>query len=155
MRFIDMKKLTALYRPLQTGRILSLLSWSWVILIGICTSTPCTAQVKVEESPAITELMAQWKSHNLQHQEVQGWRIQILATTDKRQMESVRRKFEQLYPEYPIHTLHNDPYFQLKTGAFLNTQKAQAFLYRMQKEYPLAVVVTDLVKMDELLKYDQ
>jgi len=107
------------------------------------------------ESTEITSLMDRWKSYNLEHQELTGYRIQILATVDRRQMENVRHKYENLYPEYPIHTTHNDPYYQLKTGAFLTMQKAQAFLKMLQKEYPAAIPVTDEIKVDELLLYDQ
>jgi len=107
------------------------------------------------ESPEIASMMDRWKTYNLEHQELTGYRIQILATVDRRQMENVRHKYENLYPEYPIHTTHNDPYYQLKTGAFLTMQKAQAFLKMLQKEYPAAIPVTDEIKVDELLLYDQ
>lgn len=120
---------------------------------GVVWTAPLHGQLI--ESPEITTMMEQWKAYNLEHQEVSGYRIQILATVDRRQMESVRHKFENLYPEYPIHTTHNDPYFQLKTGAFLTMQKAQAFLKMLQKDYPAAIPVTDELKVDELLLYDQ
>jgi len=125
----------------------------FLIGVGVVLSAPLQGQLI--ESPEITAMMEQWKTYNLEHQEVSGYRIQILATVDRRQMETVRHKFENLYPEYPIHTTHNDPYFQLKTGAFLTMQKAQAFLKLMQKEYPAAIPVTDELKVDELLLYDQ
>lgn len=107
------------------------------------------------EDPHIAGLMDRWKTYNLDHQEVTGWRIQILATVDRRQMESVRRGFENRYPEYPIHFVHNEPYLHLKVGAFMTMQKAQAFLKKMQHDYPQAIPVTDLLKMDELILYDQ
>ena len=107
------------------------------------------------ESPEITSMVERWKTYNLDHQELTGYRIQILATVDRRQMETVRHKFENNYPDFPIHTTHNDPYFQLQTGAFLTMQKAQAFLKMLQKEYPAAIPVTDEIKVDELLLYDQ
>ena len=125
------------------------------LLLGVLMLKFSTMHAQIIESPEITSLMQRWKAYNLEHQELSGYRIQILATVDRRQMESVRHKFENLYPEYPIHTTHNDPYFQLKTGAFLTMQKAQAFLKMMQKEYPAAIPVTDEIEMDELLLYDQ
>jgi hypothetical protein len=70
-------------------------------------------------------------------------------------METIRRKFERLFPEYPVHFVHNEPYFHLKVGAFLSIQKAQAFLKKMQHEYPQAIPVTDDLKKEELLLYDQ
>ena len=125
------------------------------LLLGVLMLKFSTIHAQIIESPEITSLMQRWKTYNLEHQELSGYRIQILATVDRRQMESVRHKFENLYPEYPIHTTHNDPYFQLKTGAFLTMQKAQAFLKMMQKEYPAAIPVTDEIEQDELLLYDQ
>jgi hypothetical protein len=70
-------------------------------------------------------------------------------------MESVRRGFENKYPEYPIHFVHNEPYLHLKVGAFMTMQKAQAFMKKMQHDYPQAIPVTDVLKVEELLLYDQ
>ena len=125
------------------------------LVLGVLQLKVSPVHAQIIESPEITSLMQRWKAYNLEHQEITGYRIQILATVDRRQMETVRHKFENLYPEYPIHTTHNDPYFQLKTGAFMTMQKAQAFLKMMQKEYPAAIPVTDEIEMDELLLYDQ
>ena len=140
---------------MKTGIIYKLKHSFPFLVLGLLLLTTSVMNAQIVESPEITSLMQRWKAYNLEHQEISGYRIQILATVDRRQMESVRHKFENLYPEYPIHTTHNDPYFQLKTGAFLTMQKAQAFLKMMQKEYPAAIPVTDEIEMDELLLYDQ
>jgi hypothetical protein len=107
------------------------------------------------EDPQITSLMNRWKTYNLEHQEIRGYRIQIMASVDRRQIESARRTFENRYPEYPIVFIHNEPYFHLKVGAFMTMQKAQAFLKKMQHDYPQAIPVTDNLKVEELLLYDQ
>jgi len=125
-----------------------------IVLFGLLMISSAV-QSQLIESPEITSMMERWKTYNLDHQELTGYRIQILATVDRRQMETVRHKFENNYPDFPIHTTHNDPYFQLQTGAFLTMQKAQAFLKMLQKEYPAAIPVTDEIKVDELLLYDQ
>lgn len=123
-------------------------------LIGLMGAVNHSNAQLIEE-PQIAALMDRWKSYNLDHQEVSGWRIQILASTDRRQMESIRRSFENRYPEYPIVFMHNEPFYHLKVGAFLTMQKTQAFLRKMQHDYPQAIPVTDLLKMEELLLYDQ
>ena len=110
---------------------------------------------QIIEPIAVSDLMERWKIYNLDNSEVRGWRIQILATVDRRQMESAQRSFERRYPDYPTHVANNQPYFHLKTGAFLTTQKAQAFLKKLQHDYPAAIIVTDLIKTEELLLYDQ
>ncbi len=110
---------------------------------------------QIVEEPQITALMNRWVAYNMEHQEIRGWRIQIMASVDRRQMESARRVFEKRYPEYPVVFIHNEPYFHLKVGAFTTMQRAQAFLKKMQQDYPQAIPVTDNLKVEELLLYDQ
>lgn len=127
-----------------------------LLFIVLCGATNVIqAQVRLTESAGITTLMDAWKRYNLEHTEVKGWRIQIMATVDRRQMESVQRKFENLYPEYPLHITHNEPYYLIKTGAFLSMQKSQPFMKKLQADYPSAIPVTDLLKVEELMLYDQ
>ncbi len=113
------------------------------------------SSAQIVEDPQITSLMNRWKSYNLDHQELSGFRIQIMASVDRRQMESLKRNFENKYPEYPVVFIHNEPFYHLKVGAFLTMQKTQAFLKKMQHDYPQAIPVTDILKVEELLLYDQ
>jgi SPOR domain len=125
-----------------------------IAFIAILTSLPFSFGQLVEE-PQITDLMDRWKAYNEGVEEVRGWRIQIMASVDRRQMESARRTFENRYPDYPVQFIHNEPYYHLKVGAFLTMQKAQAFMKKMQEDYPQAIPVTDNLKVEELLLYDQ
>ena len=113
------------------------------------------SSAQIVEDPQITSLMNRWKSYNLDHQELSGFRIQIMASVDRRQMESLKRNFENKYPEYPVVFIHNEPFYHLKVGAFLTMQKTQAFLKKMQHDYPQTIPVTDILKVEELLLYDQ
>lgn len=110
---------------------------------------------QIIEQAQVADLMERWKMFNMANKEVRGFRVQILATTDRRQMETVQRAFERKYPDYPVHFAHNEPYWYLKTGAFITNQKAQAFMKKMAKEYPASLIVTDMIKGEELLLYDQ
>ena len=121
------------------------------LLLGAIPHT----DAQITEDPQITALMNRWVAYNMEHQEIRGWRIQIMASIDRRQMESARRVFEKQYPEYPVIFIHNEPYFHLKVGAFTTMQRAQAFLKKMQQDYPQAIPVTDNLKVEELLLYDQ
>lgn len=113
------------------------------------------SHAQIVEEPQITALMNRWVAYNMEHQEIRGYRIQIMASVDRRQMETTRRVFEKRYPEYPVIFIHNQPYFHLKVGAFTTMQRAQAFLKEMQQDYPQAIPVTDNLKVEELLLYDQ
>lgn len=134
-------------------RGIELLKLAFACLILLCSHSRAGAQII--EQASITDLIERWKTYNLDNVEVRGWRIQLLATVDRRQMEKEKRSFENKYPDYPTHMVNNQPYFHLKTGAFLTTQKAQAFLKKLQHDYPGAIIVEDLIKTDEMLLYDQ
>lgn len=108
------------------------------------------------EQVEVTDLMERWRVYNISNnKEVRGFRVQILATTDRRQMETAQREYERKYPDYPVHFAQNEPYWYLKTGAFLSNQKARAFMKELGKEYPSSIVVTDMIKGEEFLLYDQ
>ena len=122
------------------------------IILPMCSTQ---GQGQIIEETRVTDLMERWKIYNMGNKEVGGFRVQILATIDRRQMETVQREFERKYPDYPVHFAHNEPYWYLKTGAFLTNQKAQAFMKKMAKEYPASLIVTDMIKGEEFLLYDQ
>jgi hypothetical protein len=127
------------------------------LFVSVCISANVHAQVggTLTEQTHITDLMDRWRIYNMGNKEVRGLRVQILATTDRRHMETVQREFERKYPDYPVHFAHNEPYWYLKTGAFLTNQKAQAFMKQLSKEYPSSLIVSDLIKGEEFLLYDQ
>src|SRR5687767_10770973 len=105
---------------------------STALLFAFSLESKC----QIIEQAHVADLMERWKLFNMANKEVRGFRVQILATTDRRHMENVQREFERKYPDYPIHFAHNEPYWYLKTGAFITNQKAQAFMKQMSKEYP-------------------
>ena len=111
------------------------------------------AQTIVEE-PLISSMMQSYVDYNRNNTEMRGWRIQLVATTNKRQMESAKRKFDSTYPEYELIYNHEPPFFHLKTGAFLKKQNALPFLIKMKKSYPGAFLVADELEVHELLRYN-
>ena len=122
----------------------------------IILSASAEGKSQMIEQAGVTDLMERWRVFNISNNKVvRGFRVQILATTDRRQMETVQREYERKYPDYPIHFAHNEPYWYLKTGAFLSNQKARAFMKEMGKEYPSSIVVSDMIKGEEFLLYDQ
>ncbi|MDQ3017563.1 MAG: hypothetical protein M3R25_12700 [Bacteroidota bacterium] len=127
------------------------------IFFTLFISLSCGLCLKAQiiEQERVADLMERWKIFNMGTKEVRGYRLQILATTERRLMETVQREYERKYPDYPIHFSHNEPYFYLKTGAFLTNQKAQGFMKKMAKEFPASLIVSDMIKGEEFLIYDQ
>jgi len=123
-----------------------------VVVALVFGCIPLTGQSVVED-PAVTQMMESFIEYNKAHQNVRGWRIQILVTTDRRQMETTRREFEMTYPDYKISYRHENPFYHLKTGAFLTQASARPFLRLMQENYSSAFIVSDEIDVEEVLLY--
>jgi len=87
----------------------------------------------VTEDPAVSRMMENFIEYNRANTLVRGWRIQILSTTDRRMMESTQSKFKNRYPDYTLRFEHQNPYYHLKTGAFISQQDARPMLKKMQQ----------------------
>ena len=51
---------------------------------------------------------------------VDGYRLQLLNTTDRNQLMRVRSELIRLYPEQKLYTIFQTPYLKLKLGNFIN-----------------------------------
>lgn len=125
-----------------------------LIVLGIAILLTCSLSAQqVTEEPAVTRMMENFIAFNKEHQTVRGWRVQILVTTDRRQMEQVRSRFKRLYPGYELHFTHENPYYHLKTGAFLTQQSARPVLQELRKDFPGAFLVAGEIELKEVLLY--
>ncbi len=85
-------------------------------------------EVQVNEDPKITLLYKSWTNNNRAVSKIDGWRVQIMASTDRLQVESGRNKFRTEYPEVSAEWVHEPPYYKLRVGAFRSKQEALAFI---------------------------
>ncbi len=103
--------------------------------------------------PGVGKLMQRFIDQNQAKTTVRGWRIQLLATTDRQNMESSLRRFENLYPSIPVDWLHAKPYYKIRAGAFANKREALRTLYILREDYPGAYPVQDNdIRPEELLR---
>jgi hypothetical protein len=81
---------------------------------------------------------------------IDGFRIQLLATTDRRKVEEVQSAFGVRYPNVYAGWSSAKPYYRVRVGAFTSRTDASSFLLRIKKEYPDAYIVPDKVKTSEM-----
>lgn len=111
----------------------------------------CFAQ-DITEHGNISQMMDTYVRVSQSESQVQGWRIQIVTTNDRRKMENARAKFKSMYPEYNISWKHVSPYYQVKIGAYETKFELQAFLLELKRNFPSAIPVVDKIDKTELLK---
>jgi cell division protein FtsN len=110
------------------------------------------ASVAIKEEEKVKDLLDLFQTSNETTTKVEGWRVQILATTDRRRLETVESMFKVNYPSVPVDWVHAKPYYKLRAGAFQTKQEAERLKYTLSKQFEGVYLVKDEVEESELLR---
>jgi len=102
-------------------------------------------------SREVETLINKFKMQGKSNEQMRAWRIQIITTDDRREMESARTKFSNLYPGVHLEWKHVVPYYQVRVGAFENKLDLMPFLLEIKKIFPSATPVNDMVNKKTLV----
>lgn len=103
--------------------------YCWILLLILgCSSTLNAQEIQLNEDPKIAQLLRNWTNENRATPSVEGWRVQVTASTDREQVEQSRTRFRLEYPDVPIMIFPEKPYYKLRVGAFRTKQEALAFI---------------------------
>ncbi len=116
-----------------------------LIVLFLAGSNQMRAQqnVYVKEATIVSRMMFHLGQQNQLNEYVSGWRIQILATTDRQMLEKVKAEFQRDYPGMLVDWQHDKPYYKLRAGAFASKLEATELLYRLKKKFPSAYPAKD------------
>lgn len=114
----------------------------FVLLYSTLGSFSLQGQVIIE-SEEVSALIKSYALSNKQSDYINGWRIQIVATTDRLALENTKNKFQQSYPDIPLQVIHDRPYYHLRVGAFFDKKEAVLTKYFFRKSYPGAMEIID------------
>jgi hypothetical protein len=118
-----------------------------------CISLQAQGNITEKVDPAVASLMKRYVDINKSTKTISGWRIQILATTDRQKVEDALNKFNSLYPNINADWIQSKPYYKLRAGAYTSKREAIAAQYLLKMDYPTAYPVQDNeIKPEELIK---
>jgi hypothetical protein len=106
--------------------------------------------ISINEDPTITRMMESYAANNKAAQVIEGFRIQLTATTDRAKMDGTVTTFKAKYPGVFIDWSHAKPYYKVKAGAFTSKANAERYLKSIKLDYPDAYIVAEKVKATEL-----
>ncbi len=89
-------------------------------------------EVQLNEDPKVTQLMKAWVLTNRAEPGIEGWRVQIMASTDRAQVEQGRTRFRTAYPDVSATSVQEQPYYKLRVGAFRTKQEALLFITTLE-----------------------
>lgn len=121
------------------------------ILIDLTIVGNSQNNVKIEASPSIEKMMEHFISTGKSNEMIKAWRIQIITTDDRREMETAKSTFSNMYPGMNIDWKHVIPYYQVRVGYFENKNKLMPFLLELKKTFPSATPVYDSVSKRALV----
>lgn len=124
------------------------------MLLFIILYTGLKAQnIYVNEEPSITSLMNKYIEWNAEKDYIDGWRIQIINTDDRRKMERAMSKFRGKFPHIQnVSWEQVSPYYRVKVSGFSSKLKAQAFLDEVKNYFPSAITVWEKIKESEFIE---
>jgi hypothetical protein len=113
---------------LQDDKRFVLSTFALLILFFNFNQRAFAQEIQLNEDPKIAQLWRNWTNSNRANPRIEGWRVQIMATTDRQQVEEARNNFRLQHPDVPAEWTHEKPYYKLRVGAFRNKLEAQAFI---------------------------
>ena len=122
------------------------------LFLAISTNDLSGQGIQITEHGSIRTIMNQYISQNQNNPMVEGWRIQIISTDDRRKMEAFKAKFGGMYPGMYINWEHRNPWYLVKVGAFKTKLELQGFIQDLKDEFPQAIPIKDQVSKAELLR---
>ncbi len=115
-------------------------------------STKGQGVVNISSDAKISKMMERFAEINKSTTTIEGWRIQLLATTDRQKVESAKYEFQSYYPNISVDWTHSRPYYKLRAGAFASKLEAIRMLYVLKQDYPTAYPTRDdTIRPEELI----
>jgi hypothetical protein len=120
-----------------------------ILLFGVVLMT---AQSEVIRSPEIDRMLAVFAAKNKSQETIKAWRIQVVAVSDRREMENEKSRFENIYPTMRLEWIYDNPYYilKLRDAAYKEKLDALNLLHRIKHRYPAALLVLDDVKPEKV-----
>jgi hypothetical protein len=107
--------------------------------------------VKLDTPANIDRLMERFVQNGKSVETVKAWRIQIITTNDRSEMETARSTFQSLYPGISTDWKHVAPYYQVRVGYYENKNRLMPFLLELKKTFPSATPVYDNISKRSLV----
>jgi len=116
-----------------------------VSLPVLAQNNPETGKVTVKADPRIEKILNRRVDFYNLDSSSQGYRLQILSITDRKEAMLEMENFQLKYPEIPIYLKYDSPNFKLRIGDFSNKIEAHYWFMKLQEDYPHLFVVPDKV----------
>ncbi len=126
-------------------------------LLGVFWINAIWCQGSLNEDSGVSAMLKAYARLHKSKETVKAWRIQVLASSDRRHVEQEKERFENIYPYLRLDLVHDNPYYiiKLRDVAYREKMDALHLLHRIKRRYPAAILVLDDVKPEKLLSSEK
>lgn len=93
-------------------------------------------EIQINEPPIVTKMTDRWVELNRAAPAIEGWRVQLFSSTDRKKVEEAKTVFLQNYPTVPCDWVQEKPYYKLRAGAFSTKLETMRLIRDLQADYP-------------------
>lgn len=95
-------------------------------------------------------LLKRYNAINKKKGSIQGFRIQLVASTNRADIYKVKSKFYSLFPEHRPYVVYQQPNFKLRIGNYRTRLEAYRDLQEILPQFNDAFIIIDELKIEEL-----
>ena len=128
--------------------------YSILLIFFVVGYSTVTSQVTFTEQPQVRSLMEHNISVGQGEEMIEGWRIKVISTTNRRAVETAAARLTRDYPEYSFQRDYEAPYYSLKVGAYETRFDVEPVLGMFKKDFSSAIPFRDRITKQELFSQD-
>ena len=109
--------------------------------------------IVIKQDSRVQDLVERHMRQNKKKQGIDGFRIQLLFNSGpsaREQATRMKAEFLSAFPGYPVYVLYQTPYYKVRIGDFKTKREALRVYHLIQKKYPTAFIVNDIVKFSNI-----
>ncbi len=121
-----------------------------VVFIGgmMTTINAQDGYVHIHKDNRIDQLLSLYSQQKNTLTEAQGFRIQVLASTNRDKSYETQNKVRYSYGQYRTYLTYKSPYFKLRVGDFTDKLVAYRFLQQIRDKFPGSFMVEEAVNLN-------
>ncbi len=123
-----------------------------IYIFLLCLSGSIMVEAQISAPASLDAAMNRYEQYRKDKEEYPVYRISVLITRDRREMEAERSRFRRTFPEDELKWSYDQPYYSLKTGYYLLERESWADLLRIRRMYPNAILSIDRMTAEEYLE---
>jgi hypothetical protein len=109
--------------------------------------------LQVEHDTRLDKMLKWHIESNREREGIEGYRVEIFFSSNfdaKEKALQTKTDFLSEFPDYPVHIKFVAPNFRVRVGDFRTKNEAWKLYKEIQKDYPTAFVVPDIINFPQL-----